>query len=135
MSKVLIVDSQKCTGCYSCVLGCSFAHTKEFSMLSKIQVKKNKYEGKCEIKVCRQCENAPCVNICPTGALVKDDTGEVKFFAEKCVGCKQCISVCPYDAITINNTTNVIEKCDLCGGDPICAKVCTTGAITLSDND
>lgn len=136
MSKLLVIEPEKCTGCLSCVLSCSFAHTKKFSMKSKVNINKNKYEGKCEINVCRQCDDAPCANVCPTDALIKNDkTGEVEFNADECVGCKQCISACPFNAITFNNEENIIDKCNLCSGDPMCAKVCTTGAITFVETD
>lgn len=131
MSKLLVIEPEKCTGCLSCVLSCSFAHTKKFSMQSRISIKKNKYEGESEINVCKQCDDAPCASACPADALIKNDkTGEVEFNADKCVGCKECISACPFNAITFNIEENIIEKCNLCGGDPMCAKVCTTGAIT-----
>ncbi len=132
--KRLVIDSEKCTGCLSCELACSFKYSKKFNVLSKINIKKNKHEGHCKINVCRQCVEAPCVDICPTGALIKDETsGEVEFNENECVGCKQCISACPYNAIVFNDDANIIAKCDLCGGDPICAKVCTTGAITFAE--
>ncbi|MBN2828527.1 MAG: 4Fe-4S dicluster domain-containing protein [Tissierellales bacterium] len=136
MIKSILVDSNKCTGCLSCVLSCSFAHTNKFSMQSRINIKKIKREGRCEIYVCRQCNDAQCISVCPTGALKKDSvSGEVVFDSENCIGCKLCISACPYNAITFLDEKNIIEKCDLCGGDPICAKVCTTGALTFIETE
>jgi anaerobic carbon-monoxide dehydrogenase iron sulfur subunit len=134
--KVLRIDESKCTGCISCVITCSFAHTQRFSMNAKINIKKDKPEGICEIKVCRQCEDAPCVDACPVAALERNpETGLVMFFAENCIGCKQCSEACPYDAVFFNEEKNLIEKCDLCGGEPMCAKVCTTGAISIEGGE
>lgn len=130
--KKLQIDDEKCTGCLSCVNSCAFAHTNMFSMLSKISISKNKYEGSSKINVCVQCDEAPCIEACPVDALKRNpETGVVDFFSDKCIGCKQCIKVCPYNGINFNIEDNIIEKCDLCNGDPMCVKVCTTGAITL----
>ncbi len=132
--RVLGIDEGKCTGCFSCVVTCSFAHTQRFSMNAKIHIKKDKHEGKYEIHVCRQCEDAPCVEVCPVAALEQDpETGLVLFFAENCIACRQCIEACPFKAVFFNEEENIVEKCDLCGGEPMCAKVCTTGAITFDE--
>lgn len=130
----LKIDEAKCTGCMSCVTTCSFAHTKKFSMTAKIGIHKDKYHGIINIQVCRQCEESPCLDACPTGALTRDPaTGGVVFSAEECIGCKQCVDVCPYDGIHFNEDENIIELCDLCGGDPACVKACTTGALTFGE--
>lgn len=132
----LEIDNKKCTGCQSCVLACSFAHTDKFSMLSGIKIKKNKSEGENKIFVCRQCEEPDCVNACPVEALEKDpESGIINFYPDKCIGCKQCIAACPYNALTFVESEDIIRKCDLCGdNEPICEKVCTAGAITFTEH-
>lgn len=134
MGKKLVVDVGKCTGCDSCVVSCSFKHTGAFSMQARIQVEKVKDQGLFVPIMCKQCTDAPCVEVCPTGALFKDkDTGETKLQTDECIGCDMCIQECPFGAITHNEKAGHVEKCDLCGGDPICAKVCIPGAVRYAD--
>ncbi len=130
MSKTLSVDVSRCTGCDSCVVSCSFKHTGAFSLNARVQVEKIKEEGLFVPVMCQHCGNAPCVTVCPSGALVKNpDTGETKLLSNKCLGCKMCLQVCPFGAITYNEKAGYMEKCDLCGGNPLCAQVCIPAAI------
>jgi carbon-monoxide dehydrogenase iron sulfur subunit len=133
--KAILVDIGKCTGCESCIAACAFSHTKAYNLdSSRIKVEKDKEAGIFAPVMCRQCSEAPCIESCPMGALVKDSkTGETKLLSDKCIGCRVCIEVCPFGAISFNNKTNKIEKCDLCGGDPMCVKVCNPGAVRFGD--
>jgi Fe-S-cluster-containing hydrogenase component 2 len=78
--------------------------------------------------VCLQCDDAPCIEQCPTGALVRDpDTSAVIVVAENCDGCGECERACPYGAIRV--WEDLAHKCDLCGGDPECVRFCAPGAL------
>ena len=44
--------------------------------------------------MCQQCEDAPCVHVCPTGASYRDEEGKVLIDREKCIGCKYCMMAC-----------------------------------------
>jgi Fe-S-cluster-containing dehydrogenase component len=73
---------------------------------------------------CQQCENSPCVGVCPTGASYRDpDNNVVLINKEECIGCKTCLPACPYSdsegAVRpsvrwFNVEENVVEKCTLC---------------------
>jgi len=84
---------------------------------------------------CQHCEDAPCVTVCPSGALYKDEaTGRTLTAPERCIGCKSCVIVCPFGSITWHRGMERIIKCDLCEGliepgeDPFCVVACPTHA-------
>jgi Fe-S-cluster-containing dehydrogenase component/formate-dependent nitrite reductase membrane component NrfD len=90
---------------------------------------------------CNQCDDAPCMTICPTTALYRADNGVVDFDDNRCIGCKSCMNACPYDALYINPETNTAHKCNMCnhrievGLLPSCQIVCPTEAIKIGDLD
>ena len=126
MGKQLIIAAERCTGCNSCMLTCSFAHDDYFSLVrSRIQVKKNTERAISTPKVCIQCDEAPCIASCSEGALSRDEIlGTIRIDGEKCTGCKKCISACPYGGIFFDEENLVPLICDLCGGNPACIDFC-----------
>ncbi len=129
--RVLLVSPELCTGCRLCELACSFQHFREFApSRSRITVVRKEEEGLDIPVVCLQCEDAPCVAACPTGALWKEDeSGLVAYDFDRCIGCKVCITACPFGGIGWDPKSGSVIKCDWCGGDPQCARICPTGAI------
>lgn len=105
---------------------------------------------------CMQCENPPCVAVCPTEATWKEDDGIVVVDYDWCIGCRYCEAACPYEARRFNwaeptvpsadlnknqhylgnrrKTKGVMEKCTFCiqktreGANPACVDACPTGA-------
>jgi Fe-S-cluster-containing dehydrogenase component len=73
---------------------------------------------------CQQCENSPCVAVCPTGASYRDpDNNVVLINKEECIGCKTCLGACPWSdpdgakkpsVRWFNAEEKVVEKCTLC---------------------
>jgi len=83
---------------------------------------------------CLNCEDPPCLNICPTGALRRTEAdGMVKVNEAVCIGCAMCVNVCPVGAITLDPVTGVASKCDLCDGDPQCVVYCPAKVLKLTD--
>lgn len=88
---------------------------------------------------CNHCEDAPCVEICPTRALFRRRDGIVDFDRDRCIGCKACMQGCPYDALYIDPATETAAKCNFCahkievGLEPPCVTVCPTQAIVAGD--
>ena len=89
---------------------------------------------------CRQCENAPCARICPTGAL-QQDAGIVTMNAQICSGCQLCIMACPYGVLKSDRIEHKeIMKCDMCvhrssdgSPAPMCVEICPMKAITMEE--
>lgn len=134
MSKLIVVDIDKCTGCGLCELVCSFKHEGEFNPIKSRIHKSVFWEQAIAIPVvCYQCEEPWCGKICPAGAITveKDEASGatlVTVSEEKCVGCKMCMLACPFGCIVVSDR-GCAEKCDLCGGEPECVKFCATRAI------
>ena len=65
--------------------------------------------------LCNQCNEPPCVRVCPTLATYKDKTtGIVVMDIKKCIGCKTCMAACPYNARYFNEEIRAVDKCNFC---------------------
>ncbi|MBC7093608.1 4Fe-4S dicluster domain-containing protein [Candidatus Bipolaricaulota bacterium] len=124
--KKLKVNAERCTGCESCVLSCSFAHWDSFSLtLSRVLVDRQTEHARFIPRVCIQCEERLCVQACPVGALsVNLETGAIAVAKDLCMGCRMCERACPYKGIHFVREMMTPLVCDLCGGDPECVQVC-----------
>jgi formate dehydrogenase iron-sulfur subunit len=91
--------------------------------------------------VCKHCQHASCMDVCPTGAIIRTEFDTVFIQPDVCNGCRNCISACPYSVIGIDEETNVARKCTLCydrlqgGMEPACAKACPTQSIQFGPLD
>jgi len=111
--------------------------------------------------VCKHCTHAGCLDVCPTGALIRTEFGSVVVQDDVCNGCGTCVAGCPFGVIerrsdgTAAPTTRagerkgeqpevpkrgVAQKCTLCydrlvdGEEPACAKTCPTTSIKYGDH-
>lgn len=134
--KKIVIDAKKCSGCRYCELACVFNKEKTLQpSLSRITVFYNWEEGLSVPVMCYHCEDAPCIKVCPTEALSRDDNDAVVVNHDKCIGCRLCTIACPFGAIVYSMEKNQILKCDLCNGDPVCVKFCPTGAVKYEEPD
>jgi carbon-monoxide dehydrogenase iron sulfur subunit len=131
MEKILVVDHEKCTGCRVCEMVCSVKHAGVNSpSRSRIHIIKWPLEGFELPMLCQQCEDAPCLAVCPKNALSKDSRlGRVALDYDLCIGCKMCVIACPFGGMGIDIVTRQVIKCDLCDGDPTCVHFCDPGAL------
>ena len=141
-----LLDSDSCIGCHACTVACKAEHDVPLGV-NRTWVKYIEtgtfpdVARKFNVMRCNQCDDAPCMTICPTSALFRADNGVVDFQDDDCIGCKSCMNACPYDALYINPETNTAHKCNMCnhrlevGLEPSCQIVCPTEAIKIGDLD
>lgn len=98
-------------------------------------------------RLCMQCENPPCVSVCPVSATYRTDDGVVLVDQERCIGCGYCVVACPYGARYIvpsggespMGIAGVVDKCTFCyhrttrGMLPACVEVCPVEARRFGD--
>lgn len=65
-------------------------------------------------KLCNQCDNPPCVQVCPVGATYRVPDGVVLVDRKWCIGCGYCIMGCPYGVRFFHPVYRVAEKCNFC---------------------
>jgi len=85
--------------------------------------------------VCKHCVQAGCLEVCPTGAIIRTEFDTVVIQSDVCNGCRDCIAACPFGVIDINAVSGTAQKCTLCydrisvGLEPACSKACPTDSI------
>ena len=161
---VMVIDLARCDGCGDCTEACSAMHVVPPGQ-EWISVYKMKHEGMTDSyffpRPCMQCDNPPCVNVCPVGASYKREDGLVLIDQDTCIGCRFCMAACPYSARYFNwaepphteqelsqtysvetnipHRRGVAEKCLGCpaltrqGQLPACVAVCEMGALFYGD--
>jgi formate dehydrogenase iron-sulfur subunit len=91
--------------------------------------------------VCKHCAHAACLEVCPTGALMRSEFGTVVVQADVCNGCGYCVSACPFGVIERREGDGRAFKCTLCYDrlkghmQPACAQACPTQSIQFGPID
>lgn len=149
----MLIDVSKCKdGCEDCVKACSSENGWDYparrpatdaQWIRKLTVKNPKDGSSYSMPVlCQHCSDAPCVDVCPTGASFKRADGIVLVDKHICIGCRYCMMACPYKArLFIHEPLQdqkpyaprgkgCVESCTMCvhrvdaGGTPACVEAC-----------
>lgn len=161
---VMVIDLARCDGCRACTEACSAMHFVPAGQ-EWIKVYKMRDNPDAEPywfpRPCMQCDDSPCVKVCPVSATWKREDGIVVQDTSRCIGCRFCIAACPYSARYFNwaepphtpaelsrpystdwnypHQKGVVEKCIFCPGLvkegklPACVQACPMGAIYFGD--
>ncbi|MCE4602766.1 MAG: 4Fe-4S dicluster domain-containing protein [Desulfurococcales archaeon] len=133
---VMVVDVDKCYGCYACVVACAHENNVPIGVFRTWIERYVKPDGTVVFvpKQCNHCDNPSCVEVCPVGATYVNEDGIVLVNDEICIGCGACIQNCPYGARFFNPIKGVADKCTFCSHRiyqdllPACVEACPTGA-------
>ena len=141
--KEIFVDTEKCTGCKTCEIACAVEHSQSkvlYEAISETPKPKSRIyvewvapETKVPI-VCRQCEDAPCMHACISGAITRNDENIVLTSTDKCIGCWTCVMVCPFGVIGRHLDLHKAYRCDRCPDHdtPVCVSSCPTQALVFN---
>lgn len=144
MKGMIVVRVDRCLGCKSCEMACAVEHSESKDLYKAIheaprpraRVSVQQGAGFAVPLQCRHCEDAPCIEICPTNALNRaDKDSPVIIDHDLCIGCKWCILACPFGVIYLDEENRIIAKCDQCfervgrGEKPACVTACPTGTL------
>ena len=153
MQRMILVDTDKCVGCYACVVACKLRHRLPPhpvhpprgnphgpELIRVYEVDPSEPDGEAhqcfQGIACMHCLDAPCIGACPRSAIYKDlETCITVVDDAECIGCMSCLSACPYGAPQFHDGSLML--CDLCidrledGRRTDCEAACPARAISV----
>jgi Fe-S-cluster-containing dehydrogenase component len=139
-----VLDQSRCIGCDACTAACRSENQVPIGVtrtwVKAVEVGAYPQPRRhLQVMRCNHCEDAPCVSICPTGAMYRRPDGIVDVDRDACLGCRACMVACPYDAIAVDPMKHTADKCTFCahridvGLEPACVAACPVDAILVGN--
>lgn len=161
---MMVIDLRRCDGCEKCTKACQEMHylPKETEFIKIYELPSASGGTYYFPRLCMQCTNAPCLQVCPVGATFSSSDGVVLVDQDRCIGCRLCMAACPYNARYFNWSSppvvspermeahtspeypvpqqkGTVGKCVLCvhrlrkNQLPYCVEACTMEALYIGD--
>ncbi len=157
-----VIDLRRCDGCKKCTAACQETHSlpKDHEWIKVYDLVDEEGNKRFFPRLCMQCENPPCLKVCPVRATFKNDEGVVLVNQHRCIGCRLCMAACPYEARYFNYNDppkpaspianpmpefpvpaqkGTVGKCILCvhytevGKLPACVEACAMDALYIAE--
>jgi molybdopterin-containing oxidoreductase family iron-sulfur binding subunit len=101
----MVIDVSKCVGCHACTLGCVAENKLPPGVVYRPVLEEEigtypNVSRRFLPRPCLQCQNPPCVPVCPVKATYANEQGVVVVDYNLCIGCRYCLAACPYSART-----------------------------------
>ena len=154
--KALVVDLNRCNGCFNCQLACKDEHCdNDWSPYALPQPTTGQFwcrvdqreRGRVPVvrvaytpTFCGMCDDAACMSVAQNGAVYRRDDGLVVIDPEKAKGQRAIAEACPLGLVYWNEALEVPQKCTGCAhlldngwNEPRCVDVCATGALRYGE--
>ncbi len=158
----MVIDLRRCDGCGRCQRACNEMHDlpDDQPWLKILELRGPTGQTYYVPQPCMQCEQPPCVQVCPVGATYRTADGVTLVDPDRCIGCRMCMAACPYEARTfaweqrpefagspagptpefpVPQRVGTVAKCVFCVHDirygklPACVERCHRDAIWIGD--
>lgn len=132
MAKRILIDLTKCRNCKECKVHCVYLYHPVNNGINTLRELASFHF------TCRQCEDSPCIEVCPVNALEKKEKGIISRATNLCVACKSCVAICPFGTLMNDFFEIKTAKCDYCSLDNDtkslkCIDSCPEHAISLTE--